>query len=103
MSIATPDFAKLKSGMKASWIAGDFGQIATFTAAEGEKFVERIGISPDDGHGRAAAARSAASAGVPPANRASKLAGSCLPLLTAAAAAVTPSPTTSPPAVPKKK
>jgi ubiquinone/menaquinone biosynthesis C-methylase UbiE len=46
MSIATPDFAKLKSGMKASWIAGDFGQIATFTAAEGEKFVERIGIAP---------------------------------------------------------
>jgi len=46
MSIATPDFAKLKSGLKASWIAGDFGQIANFTAAEAEKFVKRLGIAP---------------------------------------------------------
>jgi ubiquinone/menaquinone biosynthesis C-methylase UbiE len=46
MPTATPDFAKLKSGLKASWIAGDFGQIANFTAAEAEKFVQRIGIAP---------------------------------------------------------
>src|SRR6266446_4160495 len=46
MSIATPDFAKLKSGLKASWMAGDFGQIANFTAAEAEKFVKRLGIAP---------------------------------------------------------
>jgi ubiquinone/menaquinone biosynthesis C-methylase UbiE len=45
MSIATPDFAKLKSGLKASWIAGDFGQVANFTAAEAEKFVARLGIA----------------------------------------------------------
>jgi 2-polyprenyl-3-methyl-5-hydroxy-6-metoxy-1,4-benzoquinol methylase len=45
MSIATPDFAKLKSGLKASWIAGDFGQIANVTAAEAEKFVMRLGIA----------------------------------------------------------
>ena len=44
MSIATPDFAKLKSGPKASWIARDFGQIANVTAAEAEKFVKRLGI-----------------------------------------------------------
>jgi hypothetical protein len=44
MSRATPDFAKLKSGLKASWIAGDFGQIANLTAAEAEKFVKRLGI-----------------------------------------------------------
>jgi SAM-dependent methyltransferase len=30
--------------MKASWIAGDFGQVATFTAREAEDFVQRIGI-----------------------------------------------------------
>src|SRR5260370_33558817 len=46
MSIATPDFAKLKSGLKASWMAGDFGQIANFTAAEAKKFVKRLGIAP---------------------------------------------------------
>jgi ubiquinone/menaquinone biosynthesis C-methylase UbiE len=46
MSIATPDFAKLKSSLKASWMAGDFGQIANFTAAEAEKFVKRLGIAP---------------------------------------------------------
>src|SRR5216684_4665049 len=46
MSIATPDFRKLKSGLKASWIAGDFGQVANFTAAEAEKFVTRLGIAP---------------------------------------------------------
>src|SRR5467141_2202834 len=46
MPTATPDFANLKSGMKASWMAGDFGQIATFIVAEGEKFVKRIGIAP---------------------------------------------------------
>ena len=46
MSIATPDFAKLKSGLKASWMAGDFGQIANFTAAEAEKFVQRLGVAP---------------------------------------------------------
>jgi hypothetical protein len=45
MSIATPDFAKPTSGLKASWIAGDFGQIANVTAAEAEKFVKRLGIA----------------------------------------------------------
>jgi ubiquinone/menaquinone biosynthesis C-methylase UbiE len=46
MSVATPDFRKLKSGLKASWMAGDFGQVANFTAAEAEKFVTRLGIAP---------------------------------------------------------
>jgi ubiquinone/menaquinone biosynthesis C-methylase UbiE len=45
MSLATSDFAELKSGLKASWIAGDFGQVANFTAAEAEKFVTRLGIA----------------------------------------------------------
>jgi SAM-dependent methyltransferase len=46
MQTATPDFAQLKSGMKASWMAGDFGQIANYTARIAEEFVERIGIKP---------------------------------------------------------
>jgi SAM-dependent methyltransferase len=46
MQTATPDFAQLKSGMKASWMAGDFGQIAHYTARVAEEFVERIGIKP---------------------------------------------------------
>ena len=46
MPTATPDFVQLKSGMKASWMAGDFGQIANFTAGEAEKFVKRMPIAP---------------------------------------------------------
>lgn len=46
MSTSTPDFTQLKSGMKATWMAGDFGQIASFTAREAENFVDRIGIRP---------------------------------------------------------
>ena len=46
MQTATPDFAQLKSGMKASWMAGDFGQIANYTVPVAEEFVERIGIKP---------------------------------------------------------
>jgi hypothetical protein len=32
MDSASPDFARLKSTMKAAWMAGDFGKIANFTA-----------------------------------------------------------------------
>jgi ubiquinone/menaquinone biosynthesis C-methylase UbiE len=46
MSTTTPDLAQLKSGMKKVWMAGDFGQIATFSADEAESFVERIGVQP---------------------------------------------------------
>ncbi|HVI07813.1 MAG TPA: class I SAM-dependent methyltransferase [Candidatus Binatia bacterium] len=46
MTSAPPDFAKLKSGMKAAWTAGDFGQIATFTAQVAADFVHNIGIPP---------------------------------------------------------
>ncbi len=37
---------QLKSAMKSAWMAGDFGEVAKFTAAEAEKFVARIGIQP---------------------------------------------------------
>ena len=46
MSTIAPDLAKLKSGMKATWMAGDFGQIAAYSAAEAANFVARIGIRP---------------------------------------------------------
>jgi ubiquinone/menaquinone biosynthesis C-methylase UbiE len=46
MNTVTPDLAELKSRMKSMWMAGDFGQIATFSADEGEAFVRRIGIKP---------------------------------------------------------
>jgi SAM-dependent methyltransferase len=44
MQTLTPDLAKLKSGMKATWMSGDFGQIAAFTATEAANFIERIEI-----------------------------------------------------------
>jgi ubiquinone/menaquinone biosynthesis C-methylase UbiE len=46
MSISQPDFAELKSRIKATWMAGDFGQIANFTADEAENFVNRLPIRP---------------------------------------------------------
>lgn len=46
MQTSAPDLDQLKSRMKATWMAGDFGQIANFTATEGEKFVARLAITP---------------------------------------------------------
>jgi ubiquinone/menaquinone biosynthesis C-methylase UbiE len=40
------DFAQLKSGMKAAWMAGDFSQIAQYTAPAANEFVERLAIAP---------------------------------------------------------
>ena len=39
-----PDFTQLKAGMKAVWMAGDFGQVAQVTAREAEQFIERLEI-----------------------------------------------------------
>src|ERR1700735_4041615 len=38
-------FEKLKQGMKASWMAGDFGQIAKYSADEAAEFIARLPIS----------------------------------------------------------
>lgn len=46
MSASIPDLSQLKSRMKSTWMAGDFGQIAHFTAGEAANFVRRIGIAP---------------------------------------------------------
>ena len=45
MSSGAPDFARLKAGMKAAWMAGDFGQIAAFSAKAAEEFVGRTAIT----------------------------------------------------------
>ena len=37
---------QLKQAMRATWMAGDFGQIARFMEREAEAFVERLGIIP---------------------------------------------------------
>lgn len=47
MATSSPDLAQLKSGMKSTWMAGDFGQIATLTAQEAVNFVKRLGIEPN--------------------------------------------------------
>jgi ubiquinone/menaquinone biosynthesis C-methylase UbiE len=46
MKIAEPDIQQLKQGMRATWMAGDFGKIAEFTAKGSEEFVARLGIQP---------------------------------------------------------
>ena len=39
-----PQIEQLKERMKATWMAGDFGQIAKFNAEEGTIFIERLPI-----------------------------------------------------------
>jgi len=46
MDSASPQFTQLKSALKSTWMAGDFGAIAKYTAKEGEEFVSRIGVQP---------------------------------------------------------
>jgi len=46
MSGMAPGFAELKKGMKAAWMAGDFGQIARHNEKRGEEFVARLGLRP---------------------------------------------------------
>jgi SAM-dependent methyltransferase len=41
-----PDIDNLKQQMKRMWTAGDFGEIAKFSAAEAEAFVGRLPIQP---------------------------------------------------------
>jgi ubiquinone/menaquinone biosynthesis C-methylase UbiE len=39
-----PQLERLKQGMKASWMAGDFGQVAKYTADEAATFISRLPI-----------------------------------------------------------
>jgi len=42
----TPEMENLKSKLRATWIAGDFGEIAKSIAKGGEEFVERLDLKP---------------------------------------------------------
>ncbi len=42
----TPELETLKSKLKATWIAGDFGQIAKATASGAEDFIKRLNLRP---------------------------------------------------------
>ena len=43
---AQTDFDQLKQRMRGTWMAGDFGQIARYSAKGAEEFVDRLRISP---------------------------------------------------------
>jgi ubiquinone/menaquinone biosynthesis C-methylase UbiE len=46
MHSVSADLAQLKSKMKAGWMAGDFGQIANYSARVAEEFIARTDIKP---------------------------------------------------------
>jgi ubiquinone/menaquinone biosynthesis C-methylase UbiE len=46
MQTAPDNLQAIKERMKATWMAGDFGQVARYSAAEAEKFVARLNIKP---------------------------------------------------------
>lgn len=45
-SAGGPTLEQIKQGMRAAWMAGDFGVVARTIASDGEAFVRRLGISP---------------------------------------------------------
>src|SRR5688500_12691533 len=42
----TSEMDALKAKLRATWISGDFGQIAKFLATEAEDFINRLGLKP---------------------------------------------------------
>ena len=46
MQPAHAELEQLKQRMRSTWMAGDFGQIAQYSARAAEEFVGRIGIRP---------------------------------------------------------
>jgi ubiquinone/menaquinone biosynthesis C-methylase UbiE len=45
MGTPAPQMEQMKQNMKAAWMAGDFGQIAKYTAAAAAAFIERLHIA----------------------------------------------------------
>lgn len=43
---ATSELDALKTKLRATWIAGDFGQIARYYTAEAEEFIKRLNLKP---------------------------------------------------------
>ena len=46
MPSEAPSIEQLKRGMQATWMAGDFGQIAKYSEKGAEEFVSRLNIRP---------------------------------------------------------
>ena len=46
MSTSGPTLDQIKQGMRAGWMAGDFGVVAKTIAGDGEAFVQRLGVEP---------------------------------------------------------
>src|SRR5215467_7087295 len=44
---ATSELAALKTKLRATWIAGDFGQIARFYSDQAEDFIKRLDLKPE--------------------------------------------------------
>lgn len=44
MDLLTPEMQALKAGLRATWMAGDFGQIAKYSDQWGEEFISRLPI-----------------------------------------------------------
>jgi len=44
MASATPSIEDIKKGLKAAWMAGDFGRIANLSANRGQEFIDRLGL-----------------------------------------------------------
>jgi ubiquinone/menaquinone biosynthesis C-methylase UbiE len=42
----TTDLAQLKEGLRRTWMAGDFGQIARYSVREAEGFINRLAVGP---------------------------------------------------------
>ena len=43
---ATSELSALKTKLRATWIAGDFGEIAKYYASQAEEFIGRLGLKP---------------------------------------------------------
>jgi 2-polyprenyl-3-methyl-5-hydroxy-6-metoxy-1,4-benzoquinol methylase len=46
MSTTSSEFEALKARLKATWMAGDFGQIAQYSEPVAEQFIARRAITP---------------------------------------------------------
>src|SRR5271165_1588852 len=46
MASLPADFAELKQRLRATWMAGDFGEIAKLNSQGAEEFIERIHLKP---------------------------------------------------------
>ncbi len=47
MQSSPPAFEQLKERMRTTWMAGDFGKIAQYSAKDAEVFVDRLAITPE--------------------------------------------------------